>query len=439
MATYYMDSVSGSNTSPYDTWAKAANSIFDVQTAAGGSFASGDIIYVAHDNVDGKTYTAHFTMVCPTAGAPVKILSVASGTTSPIVVSTTTQFGPVSGAASYFLNLDGSVYADGVSFSSRSYFQLRVDDNETLVFRNCRWTPVLNGQNFWVSQAAGGRVDFYNFTINLANDTASANRVVYVDEQTRFYGFDILNGSNRTGNVIDGAFAGGGLSIIHGGDWSSLTNATPPEFVRLAGLRPSVVLSNIKTPATWTAWFEPGTIVTGATATIQGCGNTNAPAQMAFVHSAGQAISSTIVTRTGGATFEGTAAAWNITTTSLNDPEIPFSTPWIYANVSATGSKTFDFFVSHNTTPTADFADTEVYMQLQYKAETTSGEWTLAEDSTLSDDTTSTWTDSPTYMQRCRITKTVNTTGQCRARLVCTVASIVAADDFYLDPLLVVT
>ena len=48
MADYYVDSVSGSDTSPFDTWAKASNDLEAALVLA----SAGEVIYVASDHTD---------------------------------------------------------------------------------------------------------------------------------------------------------------------------------------------------------------------------------------------------------------------------------------------------------------------------------------------------------------------------------------------------
>ena len=75
MTVYYVDD-GGSNTAPYDTWAKAAPDIRALDTAV--AFASGDIVYFGHDSVDSGV-GASFTITLPTSGPPTYFISATQG------------------------------------------------------------------------------------------------------------------------------------------------------------------------------------------------------------------------------------------------------------------------------------------------------------------------------------------------------------------------
>lgn len=70
MTTYYVDSTAGSNTSPYDTWAKAAADLATVDSLLG----DGDLVlcHYAHS----KSYTASQTLETGSASYRVRIISV---------------------------------------------------------------------------------------------------------------------------------------------------------------------------------------------------------------------------------------------------------------------------------------------------------------------------------------------------------------------------
>lgn len=77
MATTFCDSVSGSNTSPYDTWAKAATSLSDALSTAG----NGGIVYV--NKAHSENYTGNTTLSSGTISAPTRVICVNDNTTEP--------------------------------------------------------------------------------------------------------------------------------------------------------------------------------------------------------------------------------------------------------------------------------------------------------------------------------------------------------------------
>ncbi len=177
-------------------------------------------------------------------------------------------------------------------------------------------------------------------------------------------------------------------------------------------------------------------------------GPADAPTYLLHQCAEGVAVSATAIYRTGGATVEGDACAWLITTTASCAEGAPFYTPWIYGTVASTGSKTFTLYITNDT---ADFTDAEVWLEVEYLKDADEALWTLATDqratitataAAQTDDTTSSWNGtgpSFTYKQSLAVTATIGETGQYRARVAVGVASIAGSRYMYCDPRIFVT
>jgi hypothetical protein len=177
-------------------------------------------------------------------------------------------------------------------------------------------------------------------------------------------------------------------------------------------------------------------------------GSADAPVQLYWNEGEGAVISSSSIYRTGGATVEGDACSWLITTTANCGEGAPFYTPWVYGTVDSTGSKTFTLYITNDT---ADFTDAECWLEVEYLKDADEALWTLATDqratitttaAAQTDDTTSTWNGTGpdfTYMQSLAVTATIGETGQYRARVAVGVASIAGSRYAYLDPKITVT
>ena len=162
----------------------------------------------------------------------------------------------------------------------------------------------------------------------------------------------------------------------------------------------------------------------------------------------GEILSSSSIYRSSGAQIEGTTTSWLVTTTATCSQDVPYYSPEIYGYVGATGSKTFDLYITNDT---ADFNNNEVWLELEYLGTSSSGKWSntsdymadrLATPAAQTDDVTSTWNGSGpsyTYKQKLSITATVNTVGMFRARVCVGVASIASTRKFYIDPLVTVS
>jgi hypothetical protein len=177
---------------------------------------------------------------------------------------------------------------------------------------------------------------------------------------------------------------------------------------------------------------------------ITNVGPADAPASLYFGCYEGNVASSTSIYRTGGATVEGEATAWLITTTATCAEVLPFYTPWIYGTIASTGSKTFDLYLTSDLA--ADLTDAECWLEVESLSTSDEAIWALATDqratitataAAQTDDTTSTWNGtgpSFTYKQKLSVTATVNETGQFRARVAVGKASIASSSYFYIDP-----
>jgi hypothetical protein len=175
---------------------------------------------------------------------------------------------------------------------------------------------------------------------------------------------------------------------------------------------------------------------------LYNCGPADAPTYLFQQNSRGTLASSASIYRTSGATVEGDATGWLITTTAACAEGSPFQSQWIYGEVDSTGSKTFTVYITNDT---ADFTDAQVWLELEYLGTADEANTTLASDHRVitttaanqTDDTTSTWNGtgpSFTYKQSLAVTATVGETGQYRARVCVGLASIASSRYFYIDP-----
>jgi len=275
----------------------------------------------------------------------------------------------------------------------------------------------------------------------------TTNRSLRVFEQNAGYGIFInglsfVNAGYRTGNVFD-SLGNGCPIVVTGADFSGFTNATPCEILNPQVLH-TAIFTNCKMAATWSAFdtVTPGT-TRNATSKFINCGNADQPISLIVRTAYGNIVSSSSIYRTGGATLEGTTTAWLITTTATCSFSSPFYSEYITGRIAASGSKTFDVYITNDT---ADLTDEESWLEIEYKATSGSGMWTKATDRKASitataaaqtDDVTSTWNGSGpafTYKQKLSVTVTVGEVGQYRARVCIAKTSVGSASYLYIDP-----
>jgi hypothetical protein len=444
MADYWVDD--GGDGTAGTSWATAYQSIAALIAAVPAALTtSGNRVFIGDDHNDSVT-GANRTFTGPASGLPVQLISCdrTSGASPPAYkVGTGKQLRSDDG--SFTLVIDGAFALYGIRIAPGATASpvFQGDANEGIYASECSIAVATNGTvNLGVSLGS----HFYKgLTIDLTADgtTNRTGTVITHDSQSivGINGLSFVNSSYRTGAMIRN---GGILMEITGADFSGFTNATACEITDAAGAG-RLIISNSITAATW-ATTSPAT----ATANIEFY-NFGQDDQTTYVYDAdyrGVTNSSSSIYRTGGATVEGDATGWLITTTANCGEAFPLTTPWIYGLVSSTGSKTFDVYITNDT---ADFTDAEVWLEVEYLGTADEAQWTLAKDqratitttaAAQTDDVTSAWNGAGpafTYMQKLSVTATVNETGQYRARVCVGVASIAGSRFFYIDPKVTVT
>lgn len=427
MAVRYVDD--GGDNSDGLTWAKAYTSI-NALIAAEASFLTtgGNIVYFGHDSVCQATNTGHLTIAGPTGQQAVYFISVTQGTTT-YQKATANQIDTSEGA--YNLTFDGAFYLHGMRLNSGgdiNFYTVGTLHVEYIYVDECTLKPGADEQLRLQS------AKLFNCTVDLTNDGTTqrvTNLLNDAYQYSQIDGLTFANAAYRSGEIF--YYTRGGVYVYSGIDMSGFIHASWGGVVDGGVNRGPITLCNCKTPATWSP-VGAGTAAPYSDVRMYNVGPSDAPTY--HYHKTHQATltSSTAVTRTGGAEIESTGTSWLLETTSYCEEANPYKTDWIYGVIDSTGSKNFDVFLTNDS---ADFTDDEVHLEVQYLG--TSGEplWTLVDNSTLSDDTTSTWSGagpSYTYKQRLRLTATVNETGQYRARVVVRKASIASSAYFYIDP-----
>lgn len=432
MTTYYIDDA-GSATAPYDTWAKAATSINQLDTAV--VFGSGDIVYFGHDMQCQATNSANLTITDNGGAIPVRFISATTGSSPPAYqIATGNQIDTTEGAYSITFSNNFALYGMRVVSGANITFTTDVNYSEDTTF-----ALGANGQLILSGESRNK-----NMTVDLTADgtTNRANAVFSVSDNLHqsINGLSFVNAAYRTGTVFSGNTGG---PVVSGADFSGFTNATACELVGL-GTNQRICLINSKTAATWT----PFSGAARCDNTLVNCGSADQPVALYHKTLLGEIVASSAIYRSSGAEIESTATAWLITTIAQTSVDSPYKTPWIYGTISATGSKTFDLYVTNDT---ADLNDDEIWLEVEYKADASSGKWTLITDKPTNrtttpvaqtDDVTSTWNGtgpSFTYKQKLSVTATVNTTGQFRARVCVGKASVASSSYLYVDPLVTVS
>lgn len=429
MAVYYVDD-GGDNSTGAD-WATAYTSINSLDTAV--ALASGDIVYFGADSQCQAVNSANLTITGPASGLPVRFISVTQGTTT-YAQASANQIDTTEGA--YTVIFNGSFALYGIKVASGGDIYFVPDSNESFYSEDAIYAPAADGS---VNLGNNSESRHKNMTVDLTADgTTDRSSPIFESSGTTYAsinGLEFVNAGYRTGAVFN---TNSMNLLLTGGDFSGFTNATACELI---GLGNYMVFSNCKTAATWTAFGSRPNSVSFFYKLVN-CGSADQPVSLILRDYYGDAVSSSSIYRTGGGTVESTAGALLITTEATCSVDTPFCTEWFYGLLDSTGSKTW---TGHIVNDTGDLTNADAWPEVQFKADSGSGQWTTVtgKPATITttptaqtDDTTSTWNGTGpafTYMQKLEVTATVNQTGQWRARLCFGKASVSAASNLYAD------
>jgi hypothetical protein len=367
---------------------------------------------------------------------PVTFISATQGSNPPTyAASTSDQIETANGA--HWIAFDGSFALYGLSMKSGSDIRIQSDFNESFYAESCLF-KLADSKSFYFP-AGGADTKLVNCVIDLSADTTERTTTIITSPNygsvLDLKGLSFVSPGNRSGSVFRLENTDG-VVYCSGADFSNLRTDCELVF-SFVGRH---YFNNCITAATWSP--SAGTHNGIGEVVLYNCGPADAPTYLFQQNSRGTLASSDSIYRTGGATVEGDATGWLITTTAACDEGSPFQSQWIYGEVSSTGSKTFTVYITNDT---ADFTDAQVWLELEYLGTADEANTTLASDHRVitttaanqTDDTTSTWNGtgpSFTYKQSLAVTATVNETGQYRARVCVGLASIAGSRYFYIDP-----
>lgn len=350
MTTYYLDSA-GSNTSPYDTTAKAANTLATLLALA----AAGDTILASHTHAETIAATS---MTFPGEdNNPVKLISINfTGETY------------LAGAALTFsshLTPSGSLYMRGAALSIGGVFYVGQGDqyqtyedcsitlNATLSnnynqffvrFINCQFKFAFPGYGFeqrgrGTIQIMGGGLDpTGQATADLFDDSPADHMQLLID------GADLSSGSSSMNICKAGASASG------------------------MGDKCLVRLRNCKLPASWSgALFSTDPTTVGSRAELWNCDSGDTNYRVWLQDYQGQLRDETAIYRTAGASDGTTSLSWKVVTTANASRFLPHTTPDLMVWNETVGSSltaTVEFIV--NSSGTA-LKDDEIWLEVQYQ------------------------------------------------------------------------
>lgn len=434
-------------------WSNAYQNISACLTAI--TETSGDIIFVAHDH----SYTSY---AANTSLAPTATISIIS-----IDRTNTTTATPLAGAlegtnGSFSLDVAPSAadcYVYGLTLrpgTGGSLGTSSLNINNGLAANSCNVT--LNNCDLWINSTNGvpfiglGVTDVTSRRLTILKDCrfrfGNAAQVLIL-RAGRFEMYNnLINSSGVQPTVAIKESGGRGITrlIANSCDFSYATNLTdisaddePFDFRFINCIVPSNVYTGTH-PGIGAGYFE-----------LQGCGTSTDDHnyQYSYLDGSGQINQNTgVYLTTGGASFTDTNGS--LVSVSLQEVSsanaskaFPLKTPWFNVEVPSTGSKTFSVKIANTV---AALKDTEVWLELEYMADSTNSMTTNVIDApvvsgtnsldilaagTNRTDTAEAWTGiTGEITHTLSKTVTVNQIGWARARVCLAKASTT----IYVDP-----
>lgn len=352
MTTYFV-SASGTNTSPYDTWVKAATDYDTVDVL----LANGDTVYV--ENTYSKTWASDKSLPpVGTADLPVTYISSTTGD----VYTPGAEFKCVGGT--YDLDIgDGSVNWYGFDLEAQTGMTW-ADPADTTICHDCNFTFAVGNSSF----PTFGKAEFYGCTFT----TSNTEYVFYLWSSNRVYLYNctIIAASMGSGdslfyinssadgqqhNLIDCDLTNGGANTFSY-LWSTVLNHAQ-----------SIYLKNCRIPV---GLAVSTAVISGSDswALLEGCySGTDTVSnawQMLFQERGHQVEAVDTHYRTGGASDGETTYAWELVPVSTAGPQLYLRTRPISRWVAA-GSQTLTFYFASG----ASLDDDEIWVELESPSE----------------------------------------------------------------------
>lgn len=350
----------GSNTSPYDTWAKAATTI---STAATGSSA-GDDFWVASDH--SETTAAAITPSFPgTSASPNRCISVSrAGSTPPVAADILAGGAVATTGANSNMTISGHVYVYGLTFNigdSSNTASIRCGASGNLqTYEACAFnlTGTSTSSNIAIPNFSGSFVRCINCTVSFGATGQSigpAGPALFTNKGGSVFvtGATIPTTLFSLSNVV-GEVVVDGLDLSASGSGKTLVGATSSAIkIQNCKLGSSVTIAS--TPSNANA---PGVRLIGCSTT------TNVERNEIYAYQ-GTLTTETTIIRTAGASDGTTAYSWKVVTTANAKRTAPFETFEGAVWNSATGSsKTLTVHAVFDSG--TQLTDAEIWVEVEY-------------------------------------------------------------------------
>lgn len=350
MTTYYLDSSGGSNTAPYDTWAKAATTL---ATLIAIPLTNADTIYVGPSHSESTGAGGLAASFPSTLG--LRMLGVADNTTSPpttLVSSPTATFATSAGntvAITGCAYIYGCIFQAGTSTSSAVLSVASGTAASQIVSENCRYATGCSGSTARIQIGATGS------TINKGYETrfrdcvfhlsATTQRIQLASGRHRFRSCS-MDASSAVGTVFSLATDGVSDAVFDACDFSGITGS--PNILDQSGTT-TARLRFIDCKFSGTTTYTTGTVPAPGHSLVE----ITSPDSMYLEEFAGIVRSETSITKSGTAvTINGTDTSWKLSSGSgAQYPQAPLMSLEMLVHITAADvgvSKTLTIEFEHD-------------------------------------------------------------------------------------------
>lgn len=361
MADIYVND-GGSNTSPYDTWAKAATLL----ATALGVDAAGDSVYVDSTHIETTSGSVTWPMA-GTAANPVRVVSANAGSGAPPNTSATGASIETTGTTT--TSFTGSGYLQGIDFSigsSNLAFTVSMGSGAATsqTFEDVSFTcPATSSAQGFTLGAEGTFAASCIRWLNVDWDPGRDNHVIRLRNADFEWNGGVVGGTPLAGPIFSfGATGRGGVARVSGVNFSACT--TGVIFSAVASGVGSYTMSGCKVPASWSGDVYNGDPPPGFRAQMINCDGGDTNYRLWVKENSGSIRDETTIVRTGGASDGTTPLSWKMATNAnANYLNVLTSPPIAIWNDTTGSSKTATIeIITDNVTLT----NAEAYVTLEY-------------------------------------------------------------------------
>lgn len=367
MATYFVAS-GGSNTSPYDTWAKAATSL---ATALGAATAVGDVVVIQYNGVPSTDAEvgADTTYNIYNGIAIISASNDGGSAYTPTVMGTANWIGNSTTNRSINLNfgsLRSKIFVYGLTLrtSGSTADSIVINSNSSgpngpVVFEECYfWEGNTNSSGVIAARGPAAEVRFLKCTFRFG----ATGQGLQLDAKTELIECTLSSSGSTPTNLLSSPVTYGAGALFSACDLSLVTNTLVP------------AVSNSYRAIFDRCKLGSGVVVLAAQSTLLGlsevwvldCHSGDTHMEFGYYNGLGSLTKDSAIYFTSGAA----AASWKLVTTSYASRFAPFVTPWVDFYNTGTSAITPYFEILRDGSTTA-YKDHEIWAE--FTAKTVSG------------------------------------------------------------------